>query len=125
MNEDIKILEQFLIGNKYCEDCTEKCVDCYIEYEEVQAIKRLVNGYKEMEEMLKHRIKYTHELEQDLFENARNYVVPKSDIQNKIDKLEHEKFKRTYLGVFLLKNYENQRLLAQIEVLQELLKEGE
>ena len=35
--------------------------------------------------------------------------------------LEHEKSKRTQLGVFMLKNYENQRLLAQIEVLKEIL----
>ena len=37
--------------------------------------------------MLKHRIKYTRELEQDLFENARNHVIPISVIQNKIDEL--------------------------------------
>lgn len=47
--------------------------------------------------------------------------IPISVIQNKIDELEHEKFKRTQLGVFLLKNFENQRLLAQLQVLQELL----
>ena len=51
--------------------------------------------------------------------------IPISVIQNKLDKLEHEKFKRTQLGVFLLNNFENQRLLAQIEVLQELLQESE
>jgi hypothetical protein len=46
--------------------------------------------------MLKHRIKYTRELEQDLFENARNYVIPISVIQNKIrpviDELEKDGF---------------------------------
>ena len=48
--EDIKILEEFLVGNKYCEDCEEKCVDCYIEYEEVQAVANLLTRYKELEE---------------------------------------------------------------------------
>lgn len=41
-------------------------------------------------------------------------------IGNKIKELEHEKSKRTQLGVFILKNYENQRLLAQLEVLEEI-----
>lgn len=50
MEEDIKILEQFLVGNKYCEDCEEKCVDCYIEYEEVQAVANLLTRYKQLEQ---------------------------------------------------------------------------
>lgn len=50
-------------------------------------------------------------------------VIPKQVIRDKIKELEHEKFKRTQLGVFMLKNYENQRLLAQIQVLKEILGE--
>ena len=52
MEEDIKILEQFLRGNKYCEDCEEKCVDCYIEYEEVQAVANLIKEYKKKEKII-------------------------------------------------------------------------
>lgn len=51
INEDIEILEQFLYGNKLtCENCEEKCNECYIEYEEVQAVARLIKGYRELEE---------------------------------------------------------------------------
>lgn len=39
---------------------------------------------KEQKEMLVHRIKYTSELEKDLFENCSNYVIPKEKIEEKI-----------------------------------------
>lgn len=49
--------------------------------------------------------------------------INKQVIRDKIKELEHEKSKRTQLGVFMLKNYENQRLLAQIEVLKSMIGE--
>lgn len=58
------------------------------EYKVSEAIDGLLDLYnkekeknKELEEMLKHRIKYTNELEKDLFENASNYVIPKSKVR--------------------------------------------
>jgi len=44
-------------------------------------INEIIDKNKELEEMLKSRIKYTNELEKDLFENCSNYVVPKSKIK--------------------------------------------
>ena len=54
IEEDIKILEKFL---KYA-DCENKCVktgncfDCYIEYEEVKAIRKLLKAYQEDEKVI-------------------------------------------------------------------------
>lgn len=57
-----------------------------------------------------------------LHESSKEYIN-KDKIRDKIKELEHEKSKRTQLGVFMLKNYENQRLLAQIEVLKSIIGE--
>jgi len=46
----------------------------------IDYISKLEKENKELKEMLKNRIKYTNELEQDLFENANNYVVSKDKI---------------------------------------------
>lgn len=42
IKKDIKILETFLDGTKCCNDC-------YIDYEEVQAIKHILSGYKRLQ----------------------------------------------------------------------------
>lgn len=56
---------------------------------EKRAFENLIKGYKELEEMLKHRIKYTNELEKDLFENASNYVIPKSKVKEIIQDIDN------------------------------------
>ena len=113
MEEDIELLEMDLDD-----------IVCYLgqqvsfEYGQQvgKAIENLLKRYKELEEMLKHRIKYTRELEQDLFENARNYVIPISVIQNKIDEINEE-----------IKHEDNEKVIIwlhkQRKVLQELLEE--
>ena len=53
IEEDIKILETFLKGNKACKDCETICADCYIEYEEVQAIAHILSDYKKLQEEFK------------------------------------------------------------------------
>lgn len=101
MEEDIKILEEM----KFWEGC-----ESTIDEKWCRAFENLLKRYKELEEMLKHRIKYTRELEEDLFENARNYVIPISVIQNKIEELET-----------------NRDMISggyAISILQELLKEN-
>ena len=42
---------------------------------------------KELQEMLKHRIKYTNELEEDLFQKANNYVISKDKIREKLKEI--------------------------------------
>lgn len=91
MEEDLRELVLFIRNIR--SDLEEESPD---NWRLAQAIENLLKRYKELEEMLKHRIKYTRELEQDLFENARNYVIPISVIQNKItpviDELEKDGF---------------------------------
>lgn len=48
----------------------------------------LIEKYKDLKEMLKHRIEYTNKLEKDLFQNASNYVIPKSKVEEVIKELE-------------------------------------
>lgn len=48
----------------------------------------LIEKYKDLKEMLKHRIEYTNKLEKDLFQNASNYVIPKSKVKAKIEEVE-------------------------------------
>lgn len=51
--------------------------------------------------------------------------ISKQKIKNKIEELKCEKNKRIQLGIFILKNYENQYLLGEISSLEELLEESE
>ena len=91
MEEDIKVLEErinFCKNNKECREELKQCFGCTFEVEEIQAIENLIKRDKKLEEMLKHRIKYTNELEKNLFENASNYVIPKSKVREKIEELE-------------------------------------
>ena len=120
MEEDIKILEEFIEAIKFVEERTlyeleakERCKKRY------KAIENLLTRYKQLEEENKKWEEWAENAECDM---SVNYIR-KSKIKEKIEELEHEKFKRTQLGVFLLKNYENQKLLAKIQVLQELLEE--
>lgn len=57
------------------------------------ALNRLAELEKEnaeLKEMLQNKIKYTQELEQDLFENASNYVVPKAKVKEKLEKYKNK-----------------------------------
>lgn len=45
---------------------------------------------EELKTLIAHKNGYTEQLEQDLFENANNYVISKQKIKDKIDKLQRE-----------------------------------
>lgn len=86
-------------------------------------IQHILNMYSQLEKentelkrMLQRRIKYTQELEQDLFENCSNYVVPKSVIIEKIEELEEEKL--CFYSDYAIEERNN-----KIELLKELLGE--
>jgi hypothetical protein len=146
MEEDIKTLEKII---NRCEECKfATCEQCEINYIEVRAIKHLIKSYKlifdnykaeyernerlckqnrKLDEMLKHRIKYTNELEKDLFENTSNYVVPKSVIKEKIEKVNKriENYREyTEQGIETdIEWVDNVADRQTIKVLEELLKE--
>ena len=127
MEEDIKILEHIAIAYKDDEKINGSLVSISTSTlitngELAQAIENILNRLEqlekekaELERMLRHRIKYSQELEEDLVENCSNYVVPKSVIREKIEELEKE-----------IKDYqceENKINLYQRKVLKELLGE--
>lgn len=93
MEEDIKLLKEMK------QNCLAKkeYIDPKAEIK-AQAIENVLNRLEQLEKenaelkaMLKNRIKYTQELEKDLFENASHYVVPKSVIREKIEELENNR----------------------------------
>ena len=93
MEEDIKIIETYIKEREYKLKTRQEILF-------KQAIENLIKGYKELEEMLKHRIKYTNELEKDLFENASNYVIPKSKVREKIEYYKNKGIKDDYNKCF-------------------------
>ena len=115
---DIDILEEGI--QKMIKD--ERIHDDYRNI--ITAISNLIAENKELKEMLKRRIEYTNELEKDLFQNASNYVIPKSVIEKKIEELEDIKIKTqrlyphtyTAIGGWLEAHY-------KIKILQEILDE--
>lgn len=77
LEEKIKIIESL---------CTDDCINKETVIKPFKyAISTLIAENKELKEMLKHRIEYTNKLEKDLFQNASNYVIPKSKIKEKIE----------------------------------------
>ena len=76
---DIDILEEYLDkqDRKYVSEYRLMILN---------AIETLISENKELKEMLKHRIEYTNKLEKDLFQNASNYVIPKSKVVEELRK---------------------------------------
>lgn len=60
---------------------------------EIELTSRITNLQKENEELktlIAHKNGYTQQLEQDLYENASNYVIPKQKIKDKIEEVKSE-----------------------------------
>lgn len=99
-----------------------------LEIKDVEIMLNLIEKQqKEIEEkdkLICFNRKYINELEQDLFENASNYVVPKESIREKIKEL---KDNRPYLSKFddwKEKEYTNEDINNMcVEVLEDLLGE--
>jgi hypothetical protein len=118
MEEDIKILEQFLYGNKLtCENCEEKCNECYIEYEEVQAVARLIKGYRELE--IENQSYRDYLGEPPCYDNAS--YIPKSKIKEKIEELKKEPLKIKQNNKYYFETDAYNKII--IQVLQELIED--
>lgn len=60
---------------------------------EIELTSRITDLQKENEELkmlIAHKNGYTQQLEQDLYENASNYVIPKQKIKDKIEEVKNE-----------------------------------
>lgn len=113
----------------------EKCIDV------INAIEHILSDYKrvlkkneqlstevnslkkeneELKELMAHKNGYTKKLEQDLFENARNYVISIQKVKDKIEELE-EQYK-----IALEENTTKAFIIKwQTTILQELIEERE
>lgn len=83
-------------------------VDCLLK--ENREIKMDRDKFKKA---LGKRITYCNELEEDLFENCNNYVIPKQEIKDKIEQLEKNE---------LFGKYNFEQIKFAIDALQELLE---
>lgn len=85
--------------------------------------KRVLKENEELKRLIVHKNGYTKKLEEDLFENCNNYVVPVQKVKDKIEKLNDvsnaEELEDTMDG----KNYTITELVQY--VLQELLESEE
>ena len=106
---------------KYCEEIEEEQIEmsnknCELEFE----VEKLQKENEELREGLKRRIKYCNELEEDLYENATNYVIPKSRIEDEIEKLNNQSNAEELENIMNRKNYTITELVQYI--LQNLLE---
>lgn len=82
-------------------------------------IEKLQKENEELKNLMAHKNDYTKKLEEDLFENCSNYVIPIQTIKGKIEELKQEKEK---YGNCLIKMYEDELVNRDIKILQELLE---
>lgn len=91
-------------------------------------VERLQKENEELKKLMAHKNWYTQKLEEDLFENASNYVIKKQKVKDKIEELNRkidksiDNSKGGLDEEFIEKAGE---LLAQKRILQKLLEESE
>lgn len=119
MNEEEKIAVEFVKKRtkelkKYAKRENELVYDDII----LNLINKLQKENEELKKLMAHKNWYTQKLEEDLFENASNYVIKKQKVKDKIEELKKKVGELTddkgYWG--------GSDLLEQIKVLQELLE---
>lgn len=84
-------------------------------------LKEVYQENKELKKLMAHKNWYTQKLEEDLFENATNYVIEKQKIKNKIEELDNQQ--KQWLEDRELKA-SNREIIFARDILQELLEEG-
>lgn len=85
-------------------------------------LKEVYQENKELKKLMAHKNWYTQKLEEDLFENATNYVIEKQKIKNKIEELDNQQ--KQWLEDRELKA-SNREIIFARDILQELLEEGD
>lgn len=126
--EEKKAIEVFIEkANKYDESIEIKGISIGEEMRVIDTVVKALNliekqqkNIEELKEMLQRRIRYTNELEKDLFENANNYAISKDKIREKIKEYENMRdntCKRNY-DENRIKSL-NERILACKDLLKE------
>lgn len=85
----------------------------------LDVLEKLQEENEKLKKLIIHKNEYTQQLEQDLFENCNNYVIPKQRVKDKIEELKHTDFIAQQVVM-----QHDKEALAIMEVLQELLEEG-
>ena len=124
IEEDVKIVNNFIAYfNKNIQDGNR--ADLTVLGEEIEALNRILSDYKrvlkeneELKRLVAHKNGYTKKLEEDLFENCSNYVIPVQKVKDKI-----EEYKKMLLSCNRFSDVDrikaiNERILE----LQELLE---
>ena len=92
-------------------------------------IEKLQKENEELKRLIAHKNEYTKKLEEDLFENAENYVISKQKVKDKIEEiLNNKEYRIVFEG-----NAEfpddatiiNAQKYIKLEKIQELIKERE
>lgn len=128
IEEDSKILQEFTeldrklrnykVESDYDNFCERRCVAIDHILAEREEDKKRIESLQVLEDDLKDkRIVYVDTPE---FEEK---FIPKQKVKDKIKELKQEKNRRVKLGIFILKDYENQHILGEISSLEELLEE--
>lgn len=81
--------------------------------------KRVLKENEELKGLIAHKNGYTKKLEEDLFENCSNYVIPVQKVKDKIEYL--DKQQKQWLEDRELKASDSEIIFAR-DVLQELLE---
>lgn len=101
MNEE-EIIKVLL---NHCQECDLReystCNECENKFKKaIQGLLDLYNKEKtkniELKVLIENNLKYSHKLEQDLFENASNYVISKDKIKALKEKVEKEMISNPY-----------------------------
>lgn len=118
-----------IIENIDINEIDKKIIQDMIEFDfdyekEMQTIENILSKLRQKIKILECKNKYL----ESLSDCQHNYLIdsiPKQKIKDKIEELKNEKNKRVQLGIFTLKDYENQHLLGEIGSLEEILEESE
>ena len=121
IDEAIKVYEEF---RRFKNDGFIESIDIDFFFNLTDIIlsdyKRVLKENEEVKRLIAHKNEYTKKLEEDLFENAENYVISKQKVKDKIR--HYQELQDNYI-----KKYDeiNEGLQAMINVLKELLEESE
>lgn len=118
-----------IIENIDINEIDKKIIQDMIEFDfdyekEMQTIENILSKLRQKIKILECKNKYLESLS-DCQHNYLINSIPKQKIKDKIKELKNEKNKRVQLGIFTLKDYENQHLLGEIGSLEEILEESE
>lgn len=128
IEEDIKIVENYLANsaiNEIDSDFFKNGGWEIVDLEIPKSMKHILSDYKrvlkeneELKRLVAHKNGYTKKLEEDLFENCSNYVIPVQKVKDKI-----EEYKKMLLSCNRFSDVDRIKAISErILELQELLE---